>query len=547
MAKRKSKKVKTPNSKITKSSTNKTGFFTENRIAIAIAVISFFSFWMFSTMSPGFYQQDEVAHFNNMKDFWYNPNVILGNWSKTGYKLIYALPSLLGSHAVTILNCIFSALAGYVSYRIAKLLDSDLAILAGIIVATQPMFFELSFRNYSEIITSVLLSAGVWAHYARKVNLSTFFLAYVCTIRQEMLPLLAIYGVYLMLNKKWLSILIGAIPIVLVNLWGGIVKNDPLYFLSSIINTSSSYAKEYPRQGFWHYLSTSEAIFGILSITLFFIYLSTRKHRKDIHWVLITPIFYFFSIHVLFAIKSLEIGPSTGGNLRYMTVISPLIATAGVMGLSDFRKMDDKKAPLIATVILMIITALYFTYDNNNIMLIDTRNWTPIFIGVLTSAIIFLPKTTLKNSYIILLLTGVALLNLSNSATTFDITPEEKAIEKAAKYYKSQVKMPQNRQGKEIMEDSHIYFDHAVFEYFTGLSRQQFPGPHLRPRKANLEKAEIGSIIVFDTHYSFRPNSHKDPTPEKYYIDRPNMYKKIYEIVSSDRRFKLVMYKKIAM
>jgi len=520
-------------------------WLADQRVAIGVLLLSALAYYVFSHMSTGFYQHDEVGHLNNMKSFWYDPNVILGNWAKTGYKLIYAIPSLLGGHFVKIVNCFMAALAGYMSYKIAKELGSTMAVLAGIVVATQPMFFELSFRNYSEISTAVVLAGAVWAHYSNRFHWSTFLLAYVCTIRQEMLPLLAAYGVFLMLRKQWLSIAIGSIPILFVNIWGAINTGDPLYFISSLISKSASLGKEYPRQGFWHYFSTAEAIYGGIALVLLFAYFATRRWKKNIHWFLVVPILYFFGIHVLFNIQSLDLGPATGGNLRYMAVITPLVSAAGVLGLESLRRAESKKVPMIVIGLLLAATAIFFTYENNSIRLTETRNWTPLIVSALTAAAVLLPGKSIKDGLVAGMIVLIGMLNIGSSATTFDLTPEEKAIAKAGKYYNQQLKMKDGRAGKEISEDSHVYFDHIVFSYFTDKCRDAFPGPNLRPRKGNAETAEVGSIFIWDTHYSYRPNSHKDLTPEEYFIQQPDRFKKLNEFISTDRRFKMVFYKKI--
>ena len=62
-------------------------------------IIHFVSLYAFSFYSDGFYQGEEGAHYINMKMFWENPSVILGNWAKTGWKLLYIFPVLLGVFA----------------------------------------------------------------------------------------------------------------------------------------------------------------------------------------------------------------------------------------------------------------------------------------------------------------------------------------------------------------------------------------------------------------------------------------------------------------
>lgn len=57
-------------------------------LIIPVLTIIYFSYSFFSN---GFYQDDEVAHFINMRDFWSNPWIIMSNWANPAgkYFLLY--------------------------------------------------------------------------------------------------------------------------------------------------------------------------------------------------------------------------------------------------------------------------------------------------------------------------------------------------------------------------------------------------------------------------------------------------------------------------
>ncbi|MEE9439983.1 MAG: hypothetical protein V3V14_13330 [Saprospiraceae bacterium] len=512
-------------------------------VAIGVFVIAMLSHIVFSFFSDGFYQHDEIGHLNSMRSFWYDPNVILGNWPKTGYKLIYIVPSLLGNFAVVLLNCFFAALGGYLAYLLAKKLGSNIAILAGVILATQPFYFEIAFRNYSEIISSVILIGAILMHYKGRWNIATFLLAYLCTIRQEMFPLLAIYGLYLMYNKRWMAVLFGSIPVLALNLWGGLVHKDPLYILSTILGTSKTYSKAYARQGFWHYFSTAEVVFGVIVLLGLVTYFMTRLKNKNIHWFLVIPTVYFFTIQVLFNIISWDIGPATGGNLRYMVTISPLVAVMSVLGFESLRNTKNVLVPRVGIGLMCLIVLMYMTYDNNNIMLTEQRNWVPFVMSGLVALVLFLPKSILKNTTYSIALALVSILNLSFAANTINMTPEEKTIGKAAKWYKQELNS--NGQGKIISKEDHIYFNHIGFTYFTEKTRFDFPGDGKTVTTEVLADAPVGSIIFWDSHYSYRPKLRSNSIQESYYMERPNNFKKIKEWKSTDNQFKMIAFKKI--
>lgn len=78
------------------------------------------SYFVFSFFSEGFYQHDEAAHYVNMLRIWHNPEMMMGNWAKPGFKLIYAPFSLLGLHAVKLLNCVLAASTCYFSFKVMQ-------------------------------------------------------------------------------------------------------------------------------------------------------------------------------------------------------------------------------------------------------------------------------------------------------------------------------------------------------------------------------------------------------------------------------------------
>lgn len=100
-----------------------------------------------------------------MQHFWHDPNLALGNWAKPGYKLLFALPALLGPSAVALFNCLIAAFCGYLAYRVASLAGCREPFYALVLLAFQPFWLQLSFRNYSEPVSALLLLLALFFHY----------------------------------------------------------------------------------------------------------------------------------------------------------------------------------------------------------------------------------------------------------------------------------------------------------------------------------------------------------------------------------------------
>ena len=81
-------------------------FFSYSWLLIPCLTVIYFIYSFYST---GFYQDDEVGHFMNMRDFWSNPFVIMSNWGKPGWKIFLVLPSLVGYKGVLFFNSLIKA------------------------------------------------------------------------------------------------------------------------------------------------------------------------------------------------------------------------------------------------------------------------------------------------------------------------------------------------------------------------------------------------------------------------------------------------------
>lgn len=96
-------------------------------------------YFAFSTASTGFYQYDEIGHYLGMRAVWHDPQSMLGNWAKFGYKLLYAVPALGGAASVKLLNCLLAAGTCYLAARVVGLRSRHLVLAAFCLTATQPL------------------------------------------------------------------------------------------------------------------------------------------------------------------------------------------------------------------------------------------------------------------------------------------------------------------------------------------------------------------------------------------------------------------------
>ena len=151
--------MKTTEPKVEVLKTNNTAKNSWPLLAAGVLSLLYFAY---SLKSKGFYQQDEANHYLSMLRFWFDPTAIMGNWAKPGYKILYVLTALGGQKLVTFQNCLFAGFSCFFAYKTAEKLGAGNPWIAFILLASQPLWISLSFRNYSEFPAGFLLILGYY-------------------------------------------------------------------------------------------------------------------------------------------------------------------------------------------------------------------------------------------------------------------------------------------------------------------------------------------------------------------------------------------------
>lgn len=491
-------------------------------------------YFLYSFKSKGFYQQDEANHYLSMLRFWYDPQAIMGNWAKPGYKILYVVTALGGQKLVTLQNCLFAAFSCFFAYKTAEKLNASNPWIAFVLLATQPLWISLSFRNYSEFPAAFLLTLGFYFYVQGKMTFAAILMGLICTIRQEFYPIAAILGVSLWWRKYWLAGLAIAVFPLIQNFAGYFIYGDPLYLYNQIMGTSETLKEAYSRQGFDHYFLTSAVVFGPIALTLFVLFLGQMVLSKKVSnpAILVTTL-GFFLINCLFNWEEVHIGPATGGNLRYMCIISPLVAVCGALLLDEIKTMPSKFRLFYVIVPFLILVAVFLNYKHNFVKLTEESDPMPLVGALFASAVIFLPVSRMVQTAVFSVLCAfMALL----SVKAIKLSPEDNTCQDVAKWFKS---------NPSVVEGKPLYNTHIMFYYFLGkVEKQMKPEPIAIADTATMEKAPVGSVVLWDSHYGYRPNYNRG-VPYQYFVDT-RKYKELQVFQSSDNNFAYVIFEKIA-
>lgn len=482
---------------------------------------------VFSYVSTGFYQHDEAAHFLNMRGFWSDPSSILSNWAKPGYKLLFAPFSLLGTQAMVVVNAIVAAATCVVAYRLAEAVGSQRPYLAFLFMACQPLWIHLSVRNYSEPVTALIVSGAVLAHYRQGFVVAALLLSYATTIRQELYPLLMLYGLWLLWMRHWRPAMALSVFPILQNMAGWMSTGDPLYLIHSTFGFSAHLQDAYLRQGFLHYFKMGIPMFGAPLVTFLVAYLAQRiLYKQPVHHFIVLPVMVFFSMHVLFNVQSLQMGPSTSGNLRYLLVISPLLAVLSALAAEHLLSLRSHKERWRIFYVLLpfaMIVMVYLTYTHNFVMFGWKRDFVSYFLVMCCLAMLI---PTLKPSQFSAALVGILLLSVVWVVRPYPPSREDLIVKQVVDWLK-----------ENDIEQHPLLLSHTLVPYYLGKAPHEFENGMGGITEETVANADIGTRILWDSHYSYRPELNPNSLSRSYFLEQPKRFRMI--AIPADTTFKL--------
>ena len=500
-------------------------------IIIPVLTILYF---LYRNIAIGFYQDDEVAQYINMLQFWKDPWVILGNGPKPGYKIFTVIPALISYDAVLIFNAFVASVTVYMTYILIKSYKINYGIFGALLLATQPLYVNLSFRSYSEIFTALCIVCFLLLYRKEKYIYSSLLLGYIYTIRQEIALLIMIFTVIYAFRKQYLNILALAAFPVIYNLLGFIKTGDILFVFTEM---SSVAGLNYKSQGLLHYFKVYIFITGPVCLTMFLagffgFFNDTSKFKEYIRryyeFYLI-----FISIFIIQMLTMVSDGPNPG-NWRYLLHISPICAFFAAAGLNNLSISRFKNTNYIITGILSVFVLLFLSKATDGFILLEKPEYTNIIFVLLVLALSILLWKKLKPGSLNSL--GAALILLAAIHLYFvepkKLSPENISVRETAEFLDS---IPEIKDRQKLTNHTFIMFYSNQYKDNT----ENFRKLDLK----NLGEAPKGTLIIWESHYGYRPEF-KNDVPIDILQDE-SKYRLIKQFVSDDRRFGSFIFEKL--
>jgi len=493
-------------------------------------------YYLSSKYSVGFYQDDEVGQYINMIQFWTDPFAILGNSPKPGYKIFMIVPAMFSHDAVLIINSLIASLAVYFTYVLLKVYKINYAFFGALLLSLQPLFFDLSFRSYAEIFTSLLILIVLIFYKKENYFWAGLVCGYIFTVRQEIALLIIVFAVLFYKKKNWSAIIALAVFPVIYDLLGFLKTGDIMFVLSEM-KSLADYA--YKSRGISHYFIVYIFIVGPVTLLLFlcgfFGFLSNTKKFKE--YVSQYGIFYIVFISI-FSVQLMTMfnDGANPGNWRYLLHISPIAAVFATIGLNNLAKPGFRNISYVLIGVLAFITLVLFSKDTDGFILLDTSDYTKLIIVLVSFVLITFIKKEPASDYLNKLSVALILLAVANIFLSFNpkkLSPENLALKQTSDYLSTL-----DINGREI------YYNHTFVPFYTDKYYKESPKKFKRLISENLKDAKPGSIMIWDSHYSYRPKDMKNDVQLEILKNDSN-YKLLQNINSSDGRFASFVFEKV--
>ena len=506
-------------------------------------------YYAFSTQSTGWYQHDEVGHFLNMQDFWVQPSKIMGIWAKPGYKIMYVIPAYFGKDFLIFFNCLVAGFMALITYWIAKEFKLKNAWLVMVFVGLQPMLYQISFRNYSEIMVTLFIALVLLFYLRKKYILAAIFASYLIALRQELGLVVVAIGLIYLYRKLWIPFLfLGTVPL-LLNIAGWAMSGDPLWLLTQL---TGGVPGKYNQMGFWHFWKMFTptvgtivmlcAIIGIVGAT-FLKREQMMEHFKK--YLLLYLIFFLYFIPICMFTSKWFTWLELTANLRQLVVLAPVTGLFALIGFNWFGS-QEKRTRRIAWIItggFAILVMAYMSYGYDHFKYLDGAE---IFQydnngnAVKQVGAVPLVQDYSKILVLIVFAIGIMAVYFRSIGTRVLVILTAILVAGQTLYIEEPYKIfPQDELFVETADwvensgyaDRTIAVSHILFNYYLGTSAKDRKTRVQRIDTAFVESMPVGGIVVWDAHYGFKRSNNTGMKIE-YFTGRPNEYKVLFNKVS---------------
>ncbi len=486
--------------------------------------------------SPRPYDDDNIGRYFMAQTAFSQPSFFLDVWGRPLCILLFSLPAQIGYVACEIVTAVLSLFTVYWTYRAARAAGLRYAWTALFFVFFQPLFLSTSYSLCAEPIAAFFMALSLFFYYSNKTWQAALVLSFAPLARTELAILLPLFGLVFLKDKKFIAFLLLGTGLLVYQISGMIVKGDPLF----LVTASQSFASAYQNGPWDHYFLRYVFIVGPVVLTLMFLQFADEIRSRRINILSISTLL-LFAFHVVMYWKGSGI---VVGFLRHFVAIVPMVGLLALSGLNVFLQgeMQSRKSGIAAIVISCALTFFYWNFELvGDYYPSKEEEYSKFFIvfgiGILWALRHYLAFDGMrsKNVMVVMVVILCTIFTLSN-AKPLKLAPEHQTVKNCYAYFKEHYK---DRVPKFVW--GHAWF--PFFDDFNYYREDLYEAKgYVKMRKENLKDLPLGSIVIWDSHYSWRLSSNVQLQEDL--VSNPD-FRPVQQFISPDQKFAIYVFEKI--
>ncbi len=309
-----------------------------NVLAISILVVVFIFFLIILFVSEGFYGGgDNLTHYRFSRYAYIYPEFLVHHWAKPLFTLISFPFAQFGFAGVQIMNVLFGVASSFLCYMIARKLRYNYSPVVIIFLCFTPIYTIIMYSGMTEIMFGFICILSSYLFISKRYKTSSAVIGFSPFVRTEGIFMVPVFGLALLLKKKYIAIPFLVLAFVLYSIIGFFHYHDIFWLITKMPYRGAT--ELYGTGHLDHYFASAKTYLGlpvafllITGIIHVFISFFRKKNRSyDELVVVITPFLIYFTAHVLMWYTGIG---NSDGETRYMAAIIPYVALLNLKGIN---------------------------------------------------------------------------------------------------------------------------------------------------------------------------------------------------------------------
>ncbi len=316
----------------------------------------------FALASTGVYYDDDLAHYMIARFAWRHPELFLNTWGRPSFTILYAPAAALGFVPARLFSALLAGATALAAAHLAQLHGVQRGWLAALLTGAQPELLRQGFSTLTELVFALLLALGLIAARRERWVWLALAAGWLPLARYESLPLVAIFGVLLLLKGQWRLLPLLALPLLAQNSFYALREGNPALLLFPLDQALGVRANapsfDYGTGDPLYYLHRAPLAFGPAIFAL-----------ACLGMARVRPGLLLLSVLTMLAVLSLTYwllpGAGVAGYIRHLAMVAPAVGVLAAIGLERIAApLAQARAPGWLVPLLGVGLALWLGLRN---------------------------------------------------------------------------------------------------------------------------------------------------------------------------------------